>query len=73
MYVPRPTGLRPARLTISPRELGAEILALGKMNWNQSRLDARYPMTLKTTDQVKQILRFCDPAWHIASRYAEYT
>jgi hypothetical protein len=36
MYVPRSVGLRPARLTISPRELAAEILALSKMNWNQS-------------------------------------
>ncbi len=72
MYVPRPLGLRPARLTISPRELGTETLALSKMNWNQSRLDARYPITLQTTDQAKQILRFCDPAWQIASRYAEY-
>jgi hypothetical protein len=72
MYVPRPLGLRPARLTISPRELGTEVLALSKMNWNQSRLDARLPITLKTADQVKHILRFCDPAQQIASRYAEY-
>jgi len=42
------------------------------MNWNQSRLDARSPITLKTTDQVKQILRFCDPDQQVASRYAEY-
>jgi hypothetical protein len=59
MYVPRPLGLRPSRLTLSPRELGTEILALSKMNWNQSRLDARPLITLKTTDQVEQILRFC--------------
>jgi hypothetical protein len=72
MYVPRPLGLRPARLTISPRELGTEILALSKMNWNQSRLDARLPITLKTAEQVKHILRFCDPAQQIASRYADY-
>lgn len=72
MYVPRPLGLRPTRLTISPRELGTEILALSKMNWNQSRLDARLPITLKTADQIKHILRFCDPAQQIASRYAEY-
>jgi hypothetical protein len=25
--------------------LGTEILALSKMKWNQSRLDARYPIT----------------------------
>jgi hypothetical protein len=72
MYVPRPVGLRPARSTIAPRELGVEILALSKMNWNQSRLDGRYPITLQTADQVKQILRFCDPAQEIATRYAQY-
>jgi hypothetical protein len=72
MYVPRPVGMRPARLTISPRELGVEILALSKMNWNQTRLDGRLPITLKTADQVKQILRFCDPAQEIATRYAQY-
>jgi hypothetical protein len=72
MYVPRPVGLRPARLTISPRELAIEILALSKMNWNQSRLDGRYPITLQTAEQVKHILRFCDPSIEIATRYAQY-
>jgi hypothetical protein len=72
MYVPRPVGLRPARLTISPRELGTEILSLSKVNWNHSRLDGRFPITLQTTEQVKQILRFCDPAQGIATRYAQY-
>jgi hypothetical protein len=72
MYIPRPVGLRPTRLTISPRELGTEILALSKMNWNQSRLDGRFPITLKTADQVKHILRFCDSDQQIATRYAQY-
>jgi hypothetical protein len=72
MYVPRPVGLRSALLTVSPRELGVEILALSKMNWNQTRLDGRFPITLRTADQVKQILRFCDPAQAIATRYAQY-
>ena len=62
-----PPGSRSA-----PRELDTELLALSKMNWDQSRLDARLPITLKTADQVKHILRFCDPAQQIASRYAEY-
>lgn len=72
MYVPRPLGLRPAQLTVSPGELGTETLALSKMNWNQSRLDGRSPITLQTAHQVKQILRFCDPARDIATRYAQY-
>ncbi|WP_344220113.1 hypothetical protein [Nonomuraea bangladeshensis] len=72
MYVPRPLGLRTAQLSVSPRELGVETLALSKMNWNQSRLDGRSPITLQTADQVKQILRFCNPERDIATRYAQY-
>ena len=47
-------------------------MALSKMNWNQSRLDGRNLITLQTADQVKQILRFCDPDREIATRYAQY-
>ena len=72
MYVPHPIGIRPAVTTVSPRELAVEILALSKMNWNQSQLDGRLPITLRTADQVKKILRFCDPDEDIASRYAQY-
>jgi hypothetical protein len=39
MYVPRPLGIRPVRPVRSPADTGAEILALTKMNWNQTRLE----------------------------------
>jgi hypothetical protein len=45
---------------------------LSKMNWNQARLDGRLPITLRTAEQVKRVLRFCDPAQTIATRYAQY-
>jgi hypothetical protein len=35
-------------------------------------LDGRFPITLQTAEQVKQILRFCDPRQDIATRYAQY-
>jgi hypothetical protein len=72
MYVPRPIGIRPAQLTRSPRDLAIETLALSKMNWNQARLDGRYPITLRTAEQVKRVLRFCDPTQRVATRYAQY-
>jgi hypothetical protein len=72
MYVPHPIGVRPALLTRSPRDLAVELLALSKMNWNQARLDGRLPITLRTAEQVKRVLRFCDPAQTIATRYAQY-
>jgi len=72
MYVPHPVGIRPALLTRGPHDLAVELLALTKMNWNQARLDGRLPITLRTAEQVKRVLRFCDPAQTIATRYAQY-
>ncbi|TFE25096.1 hypothetical protein E0F15_20450 [Frankia sp. B2] len=72
MYVPRPLGIRPAQRSVSSTEIASEILALSKINWNQSRLDGKFPITLQTAEQVKQVLRFCDPEKEIATRYAQY-
>ena len=72
MYVPHPVGIRPALLTRSPRDVATELLALSKMNWNQARLDARLPITLRTAEQVKRVLRFCRPNQAVATRYAQY-
>ncbi|WP_328625627.1 hypothetical protein OHA88_12970 [Streptomyces sp. NBC_00353] len=72
MYIPRPIGIRPVTPTRNPRELAAEVLALTKMNWNQTRLDGRLPVTLRTANQVKSVLRFCPPDQAVATRYAHY-
>jgi hypothetical protein len=72
MYVPRPLGIRPASPTRSPRSQAAEILALTKMNWNQTRLDGREPVTIRTANQVKAVLRFCSRDQVVANRYAHY-
>lgn len=71
-YVPQPLGIRPTHPTRSPRELCAETLALTKMNWNQTRLDGQLPVTLRTANKVKAILRFCPPDQAVATRYAHY-
>ncbi|MFJ3656488.1 hypothetical protein ACIPPR_24680 [Streptomyces nigra] len=72
MYIPRPIGIRPVGPTRDPRELAAELLALTKMNWNQTRLDGRLPVTLRTANQVKSVLRFCPSDQAVATRYAHY-
>jgi len=72
MYVPQPIGIRPARPIHSARDTGCETLTLTKMNWNQTRLDGRDPVTIRTANQVKAILRFCTPDQAIATRYANY-
>ena len=72
MYVPQPIGIRPAYPIRSARDTGCETLALTKMNWNQTRLDGHDPVTIRTANQVKAILRFCAPDQAIATRYANY-
>jgi hypothetical protein len=72
LFVPQPIGLRHQQPTRSPTELASEVLALTKMNWNQTRLDGKLPVTLRTAEQVKRILRFCDPDQPVATRYANY-
>jgi len=71
-YVPQPVGIRPTRPVRSPRETCAETLALTKMNWNQTRLDGQLPVTQRTANKVKAILRFCPPEQAVATRYAHY-
>jgi hypothetical protein len=72
MYIPQPIGLRAVTPSLSHRDIAGEVLALTKMNWNQTRLDGRLPVTLRTANQVKAILRFCAPDQAIATRYAHY-
>lgn len=72
MYIPQPIGVRTVTASVSHRDIAGEILALTKMNWNQTRLDGRLPVTLRTANQVKAILRFCEPDQAIAIRYAHY-
>jgi hypothetical protein len=72
MYIPRPIGIRPVIAARDPRELAAEVLALTKMNWNQTRLDGRLPVTLRTVNQVKSVLRFYPPDQAVATRYVHY-
>jgi hypothetical protein len=45
---------------------------LTKRNWNQTRLDSKLAVTLCTAEQVKRVLRFCDPGQQLATRYAHY-
>jgi len=72
MYIPQPIGLRHVAPTHSLEALAVETLALTKMNWNQTRLDGKLPVTLRTAKQVKQVLRFMPPREPIATRYAHY-
>ncbi|WP_329405696.1 hypothetical protein OG563_28490 [Nocardia vinacea] len=71
-YVPQPLGIRVISADSSPDALAAEILALTKMNWNNTRLDGSIPVTLRTARTVGNILRHHDTDAPASGRYAHY-
>lgn len=72
MYVPHPLGLRLIEVENSPEMLADEVLALTKMNWNDTQLDGREPITLRTADQVGSVLRYVSEGDQVAARYSYY-
>lgn len=72
MHVPTPIGIRALAPTKSIKALADEVMALSKMNWNQTRLDGRLPVTLRTAEQVNRVLRFVQSTSPVAARYAQY-
>jgi hypothetical protein len=72
MYVPQPLGLRPAACDRSGTQLAEEVLALTKLNWNNTQFDGREPVTLRIADRVGSILRYLAPGEPQVARYAFY-
>ena len=57
LRVPRPLLLRPHRCDSSLQEVGAEILALTKMNWNSTQFDQASPIPIRAARQVGRVLK----------------
>ena len=72
MYVPTPLGIRPALSERSIEDLAEEVLALSKMNWNQSQLDGRLPITLRASKKVAGILKNLPNESPASGRYAMF-
>ena len=73
MYLPRPLEVR---CQVSnggwPKLLPEEILALTKMNWNNTQFDGADPITLEAARRVGSILKYIDPGVPVAPRYSFY-
>ncbi len=72
MYVPDPLPVRTVDIVSSPEVICEEILALTKMNWNQTQMDTRRPITLETARKVGDILRRLPDHTEPQGRYAFY-
>lgn len=72
LYVPRPLDIRYERIEQSPDFLTREILALSKMNWNNTQFDGSEPITLRAARQVGSILKYLGDHESVHSRYSYY-
>ena len=72
LYVPRPLGFRCDRVSETSPFLAQEILALTKMNWNNTQFDGGQPITIRCARQVGQILKYFGPDDHYEPYYRFY-
>lgn len=65
MYVPRPLEFLAVGSSRSIHELAAEILALSKLNWNNTQLDGAEPITVNAARRVGDILKCAEDGYPI--------
>jgi len=71
-YVPRPLEFFCEDTQTTPRKLAEEILALTKMNWNNTQFDNSMPITVRAARQVGAILKYLDRSSTTPTSYAYY-
>lgn len=72
MYVPQALGIRLEKAEQGPLFLVQEILALTKMNWNNTQFDGFEPITIRAARKVGKILKYVPESEKIQSRYSFY-
>lgn len=72
LYIPTPRLIRCEETTASPTHLAQEILALTKMNWNNTQFDGALPITLRAAHQVGLILRYVPEGGRVEAQYRYY-
>ena len=72
LYIPLPLELVCESTEESPQNLASEVLALTKMNWNNTQFDGKWPITLLAARQVGSILRHLGPDDRCEQHYGFY-
>lgn len=71
-YIPQPIAVRIFESEESPETICEEILALTKMNWNNTQFDGKYPITIECARRVGQIMKYVDENENPQIRYSFY-
>lgn len=72
LYVPRPIEIRIVESDEFPETICEEILNLTKMNWNNTQLDGKYPITIECARKVGLIMKYIPLGMIPQSRYSFY-
>ena len=60
-YIPQPIEVQAYKSESSPNQICEEILALTKMNWNNTQFDRKYPITIECARNVGKIIKYLAP------------
>ena len=72
LYVPQPLRISTEHADTSPSTICEEILALSKMNWNNTQFDGKFPITIHCARQVGDILKYVDEHERPPTSYSFY-
>lgn len=75
LYVPQPLLFRCEDVEQAPKHLARQLLALSKLNWNQTQFDGSVPITIVAARKVSSILKYAGldgDKGPIAARYSHY-
>jgi hypothetical protein len=71
-YIPSAVEIRLAQYDESPNLICEEILALTKMNWNNTQFDRKFPITIECARNVGEILKYLNPDDDMQLKYSFY-
>jgi hypothetical protein len=72
LRVPRPLMIRPYSIDTPMTDVGRDILALTKMNWNTTQFDGALPIPIRAARQVGKVLRHVPIGQKEATEYPYY-
>lgn len=72
VYVPRPLKFQMAQADGSARQAAEELLALTKLNWNNTQFDGGLPITMRVAHEVGKELKYVPEGGVVQPRYSFY-
>jgi hypothetical protein len=71
-YLPQPIEIEAFKAESSPIQICSEILALSKMNWNNTQFDRKYPITIECARNVGKIIKYLTQSETAQANYRFY-